>query len=249
MIASNYRFKRITRQLNATLAVLYCLSLTASSASAEPSANELNQAVKEYTAKNYTGSRDKLLSYLKANSESYQAYYLLGNCYMQLTDLAEAKRCYSRALANKPDETTKDRCLKTIISITQALTASSNQKDSAAAAASASKSKPTGSASNETKLSTKEIRIKQLENEIAFIEKDSEEKLAKTKEEMKAALQAAIDRWGDRWYYPNGECRFGISPERESITTSPYEAKMQQISLDTAMRLESKRKEIEDLSK
>lgn len=231
------------RPLAVGISLCCFLAMAASSVWAE-GAGDFNQAVKEYSAKNYIGARDKLLSYLKANNESYQAHYLLGNCYMQLADLANAKRSYALALTNNPDAVTKDRCLKTIDNINQAKSATAVKPSPSAHSVGTPAEHPaTGN------LSATHLRIKQLEAELVTIQKDADSQLAKIREEMKAALASYCDRLGSLWTYPNGEVKYELSREQETECKAPFEAKMEQISKDLETRLASKRKEIDDLNK
>lgn len=205
-----------------------------------------NMGVQEYGKKNYAAARDHLLSYLKANAESYQAHYLLANCYLQLADSANAKHSYAMALANKPDPTTKERCLKAIERIAAIQTPAQPATTSGAHASGTSNTANTTGGSSK---SINELRIKQLEEQIATIQKDSDRQILKLREEAKAAVEAYTESNG-RWFrYSDGERRFTIRKEWEMEVRAPFDNQMEQIGRNTETRIASIRKEIDDLSK
>lgn len=203
--------------------------------------NDWGRANEEYSKKNWSGARSFLLKYLKDNATAYQAHYLIANCYLQLGDKANAKRSYAMALANRPDATTKERCLKAIERISQILTAA----PSPAASSAPAPERPHTSAP-----SGKEMRIKQLEADIENIQKAADSETAKIRQEAKTAIENYTESNG-RWWRDRetGERHFGLSKQWEQELQAPYSARIDKIIQDTEARIAGKRKEIEDLSK
>jgi TolA-binding protein len=210
-----------------------------------------NMGVQEYSKKNYAAARDHLLSYLKANGESYQAHYLLANCYLQLADSANAKHSYAMALANKPDPTTKERCLKAIERIAAmqpaahpATPSSAHANGTGSAAGTTGKTGTTGGSR-----SINETRINQLQDQIDTIQKDSDRRILQLREEAKAAVEAYTESNG-RWLrFSDGERKFTIKKEWEMDVRAPFDNQIEQIGRNTETRIASIRKEIDDLSK
>lgn len=211
--------------------------------------SDWGRANEEYSKKNWSGARSFLLKYLKDNATAYQAHYLIANCYLQLGDKANAKRSYAMALANRPDATTKERCLRAIERISQILTApqspSSSSSSSSSSSAASGLDKPHASTP-----SGKEMRIKQLEVDIENIQKASDSETAKIRQEAKTAIENYTESNG-RWWRDRetGERHFGLSKQWEQELQAPYSARIDKIIQDTEARIAGKRKEIEDLSK
>lgn len=242
--------KRVTALLLVLPIPTVIASFAPTAALAEGETGQLfNMGVQEYGKKNYAKARDHLLSYLKANAESYQAHYLLANCYLQLADSANAKHSYAMALANKPDPTTKERCLKAIERIAAMQTPAQPTTTSGAHAAGTSSTAGTSGGTGGSGKSINELRIKQLEEQIATIQKDCDRQILKLREEAKAAVEAYTESNG-RWFrYSDGERRFTIRKEWEMEVRAPFDNQMEQIGKNTETRIAGIRKEIDDLSK
>lgn len=198
-----------------------------------------------YMARNYNGARDCLLAFTKTNPESYQAHYLLGNCYLQLGETEQAKLSYALALANKPDKITEERCQTVLAQIAHMKTSTAKPKQSV-------EPRLTGDKEDDEKKgkTVDDLRIRALEADILAIEKSAREEVARIQVECKEAVAAASETYG-RWWrnYETGERRFGINDTMEQSVRAPFEARIEQVRKTASERVEGKHKEIEALQK
>lgn len=217
-------------------------------------ADDFNDAVKDYGAKNFASARDHLLAFVKTNHPNvFQGHYLLGNCYLQLNDLDNAKRSYAQALAAKPDATTRERCLKAIESIARVQprltppTAAGSASPVSSSGSTAGRS--TGTSGSAGRGSMSETRIKSLEAEIKTIRDEADRQIARIREEGKVAVDAYTESNG-RWFRTQtGERIFTIRDEWKQEVLAPFNARIDDINRNVESRIEGKQKEIDDLSK
>lgn len=196
-----------------------------------------------YIQKNYSAARDCLLKYVQAHPDSYQGHYMLGNCYVQLSETEKAKLSYELALASKPDRLTEERCLKVIEQLVRN---------------SIPKQKPTtGTISTGNSLveerepkSVDDLHIKALENDILSLEKNSREEVARIKAECKEAEDSftyANGNW--RRNIDTGERNWGVTEAMLQGVRAPFDARIEEVRKTANDRIAGKRKEIDDLKK
>ncbi len=213
--------------------------------------DEFAQGRSLYSQGKYASAIVSLQKYLAANPGSYQGYYMLANCYVQVKDLVNAKHCYALTLTNQPDNTVREHCLQAIERIGLTLAPPVVQKPTTGTSGSSAKSSSGKSeqkaGSDEDKDEVVSPQRKRGEEEIARIMADAKVRADRIREEQKEGLERykeANSRWFKVQKGDTYERVFGIKPEWETEFLAPYDLQIQKIMDDAEHRCNGIRRDM-----
>jgi len=199
-----------------------------------------------YSQGKYANAVVSLQKFLAANPNSYQAYYMLANCYVHLKDLVNAKHCYALALTNQPDATVREHCLQAIERIGLTLTPPVVQKPTTGVSGASKTAAEKTGAEGEEKGEAVSSQRKRAEEDIARIMADAKVRADRVKVEQKEGLER-YKEVNSRWYKiqkgDTYERQFGLKPEFESEFLAPYDQQIQKIMDDAEHRCNGIRKD------
>ncbi len=211
--------------------------------------DEFAQGRTLYGQGKYANAIVSLQKFLAATPNSYQGYYMLANCYVQVKDLVNAKHCYALALTNQPDNTVREHCLQAIERIGLTLTPPVVQKPTTGTSGSNNSGNKSGqkAGTDEEKDEVVSPQRKRGEEEIARIMADAKVRADRIKDEQKEGLER-YKEVNSRWFKVQKgdtyERVFGIKPEWETEFLAPYDLQIQKIMDDAEHRCNGIRRDI-----
>lgn len=220
--------------------IILALLLLTSTGSAQ-AADDFTTGTTLYSKSDFAGAIVSLNKFTASHPTSAQGYYMLGNCYVQIRDFANAKRCYALAIANKPDAIVRDHSLKAIENISMHTAPRAQQPRKTA--------RPTGSSTsaNEPETPPEVTASTKADEEIERIMKDATKRADRVREEQKAALERYKEghsQWFKRFNGETYERWFGIKPEWEQEVLAPFDVEIQKIMDDAEHRCDGVRKSV-----
>jgi len=198
--------------------LLSSTALTACIFAALPSsADDYSHGAAAYSSGDFAGAKAHLIKATQLKPKSWQAFYQLGNTYVQLKDSANAKIAYQKCIANHPPADVQANCTNALSYI------ASNPKLTAPVAVAAprpvqmiapkSAAGSTASSSESGEGPSAAPVSADLEIRRARIIQDAEAEVNRMKAQEKERQSEAEDNANQRYLYPDGTVKTSLSNE------------------------------------